>query len=229
MKFKFLFICMVFVNMAYAESDEGKGSAGWKPPLIPIEVTIDEDGDIDVAVTDSINTPIGTFSASYGKTIFGDRDYGKWMTPSTITCKRNGGTFGCIATWEDAKKICSDSKGRLPTIDELEKVVTDDCNGKLFTYPRSTSNDSENNYANSYYQTVVNIDNPNYQSCYADKGFRYGDGNLHEVQFWASSTDDSTNDSKDDKIYPWTLIFDGGAAWSIPGGTNTSAVRCIKD
>lgn len=78
----------------------------------------------------------------------------KWITPSDNICRSNGGKVyddGCRATWKEANKICGVSGGRLPTIDELKKVVTD-CGGKIDEYAK-------------------NEDNLEYQSCYKSKGF----------------------------------------------------------
>lgn len=72
MKLKLLLLglSIFFLSTVYAESDdEVKGSVGYKPPLLPIEVTVDEDGDVDLSITDSVNTPLGTFSVGLGKTI----------------------------------------------------------------------------------------------------------------------------------------------------------------
>ena len=87
---------------------------------------------------------------------------GKWITPSNSVCKSNGGKVdsdGCEATWSDAKKICSASGGRLPTIDELKKVVTD-CGGEM-------------KYGNVA-EWKRNSNNSSYQSCYKEKGFSRG-------------------------------------------------------
>jgi hypothetical protein len=80
----------------------------------------------------------------------------KWITP---TKKR--------VTWEKAKELCSANGGRLPTIEELRKVVTD-CGGVIDDY--------ENN------------ENSNYQACYKAKGFTSN-------YYWSSTThaSDSSN------------------------------------
>ena len=60
----------------------------------------------------------------------------QWITPNSKICKANGGVMSkginkaiaketCRANWADAQKICSLSGGRLLTIYELEKVVSD--------------------------------------------------------------------------------------------------------
>ena len=88
----------------------------------------------------------------------------KWITPSDNICRSNGGKVyddGCRATWKEANKICGVSGGRLPTIDELKKVVTD-CGGKIDEYAK-------------------NEDNLEYQSCYKSKGFV-------SYYYWSSST-----------------------------------------
>jgi hypothetical protein len=63
--------------------------------------------------------------------------------------------------WEKANRICKDNGGRLPTREELRKVVTD-CGG--------TIDDYANNKANS-----------SYQSCYKNKGFT-------SHHYWSSAT-----------------------------------------
>ncbi|CAA6804537.1 MAG: Unknown protein [uncultured Sulfurovum sp.] len=68
---------------------------------------------------------------------------------------------GCQADWRDAQKICRANGGRLPTIDELKKVVTE-CGG--------TMEDFKNNRLNSAYQ-----------SCYKNKGFASN-------YYWSSTT-----------------------------------------
>lgn len=87
----------------------------------------------------------------------------KWITPSDSDCESNGGEVksdGCYATWKEATKICEVSGGRLPSIDELRRVVTD-CGGEL--------GEDEKNRNNS-----------EYQSCYKGKGFTFN-------CYWSSS------------------------------------------
>jgi hypothetical protein len=78
----------------------------------------------------------------------------KWIKPSNTTYTNNGGKVnsdGCQANWEDAKAICSQDRGSLPSIEILRKVVTD-CGGTIDDY-----GNNRNNF--------------NYQFCYKDKGF----------------------------------------------------------
>jgi hypothetical protein len=89
----------------------------------------------------------------------------KWISPTQKVCKANGGKmagYTCEASWSDAKDICSASGGRLATIDELKKVVTD-CGG--------TIDDLDNNQADSVYQ-----------DCYKRKGFSTS------RDYWSSTT-----------------------------------------
>ncbi len=90
----------------------------------------------------------------------------KWISPPCKACTGNGGKLSsegiCQATWYDAGRICSAAEARLPSIDELKRVVTD-CGGDI-------------NY-------LDNIENdPAYQSCYQNKGFSASD------YYWSSST-----------------------------------------
>ena len=60
----------------------------------------------------------------------------KWINPTQKVCQANDGKMDddiCEANWSDAKDICRASGGRLPTIDELKKVVTD-CGGTIDDY-----------------------------------------------------------------------------------------------
>jgi hypothetical protein len=89
------------------------------------------------------------------------------MTPSKSICENSGGAYSknaCIATWENAKTICSSAGGVLPTIVKLRAVVID-CGGEL------NEDKSQNNA---------------YQSCYEEKGFTPN-------FYWSSSTVTSDN------------------------------------
>jgi len=49
----------------------------------------------------------------------------KWIRPTKSVCKANGGEIDngeCIANWENAKKICSASGGKLPTREDFLKL-----------------------------------------------------------------------------------------------------------
>jgi len=88
----------------------------------------------------------------------------KWISPTQKDCKANGGKmtgYICYANWSDAKDICRASGGRLATIDELKKVVTD-CGGTI---------DDNNNKADAIYQ-----------DCCKEKGFN----DYH--YYWSSTT-----------------------------------------
>jgi len=85
----------------------------------------------------------------FGLSVFANAE---WVTPKGVE-KEN---------WEDAKSICQSKGGRLPTKNELEKVITD-CGVVL--------NDDDNNKANAVYQ-----------SCYKRKGFS------SDKFYWSSTT-----------------------------------------
>ena len=94
------------------------------------------------------------------------KEKSKWISPTQKVCKANGGKmngYTCTANWSDAKDICSASGGRLATLDELKKVVTD-CGG--------TIDEGENNRADSVYQ-----------DCYKKKGFTSVSN-----YYWSSTT-----------------------------------------
>lgn len=52
----------------------------------------------------------------------------KWITPTKSACINNDGKVqsdgSCKANWKDANRTCQAMGGRLPTIEELKKVVT---------------------------------------------------------------------------------------------------------
>jgi hypothetical protein len=89
----------------------------------------------------------------------------KWIDPPQENCTSNGGKVDkdgeCTANWENAVQICSSLSTRLPTIDELRKVVTD-CGGILDLYKHNKNNEA-------------------YEPCYKKKGFT-----IHS--YWSSSS-----------------------------------------
>ncbi|MEA1953800.1 MAG: caspase family protein [Campylobacterota bacterium] len=83
----------------------------------------------------------------------------KWITPSHSICKANGGKIYkgvCEASWQDAKKICRASGGRLPSRADLHSVISS-CGGIA---------DADNSA-----EWSKNRENKSYQSCYKRKGF----------------------------------------------------------
>jgi hypothetical protein len=104
----------------------------------------------------------------------------EWVTPKGVGEKN----------WKDAKSICQSIGGRLPTRNELKKVITD-CGGVPYEY--------DNNRANS-----------SYQSCYKRKGF----SSDTDKYYWSStSISDRPNGA-------WIVNFDGGnLAGSYKGNT----------
>jgi len=90
----------------------------------------------------------------------------EWIDPEQGVCSKNGGKLtkkgGCKASWLDANKICHVAGGKLPTIDELKKVVIQ-CEGEIDAY--------ENN-----------LDNVSYQQCFKEKGFS------DTKNYWSATT-----------------------------------------
>jgi len=129
----------------------------------------------------------------------------KWITPTNSTCKANGGKIDkygvCKANWKDAKKICSASGGRLPTIDELKEVVTD-CGG-IFNRD-FFGKDADKNRNNNQYQ-----------KCYKKKGFP------NSSHYWGSTTNALNNDNA------WLVYFyDGSQNYYVKD--DSYYVRCVR-
>ena len=85
-----------------------------------------------------------------------------WITPTESYCDINNGRMGgytgntCISVWSSANNMCRLRHGRLPTVKELSKVVTD-CGGRMH------NNDAQ--------ERTMNDENVFYQNCYDAKGF----------------------------------------------------------
>ncbi len=92
----------------------------------------------------------------------------KWIKPTNSVCKANGGKIVkgvCQANWENAKKICSASGGKLPTRNDFKKEVIA-CGGIWEDWEKNNNNSS-------------------YQSCYKQKGF--------SVYHWTREEKDSSD------------------------------------
>jgi len=113
----------------------------------------------------------------------------KWITPS-----EKG-----MVTWSEAKKICSNLGGRLPTISELKRVVTD-CGGEV-------TNDTGAIWDK-------NANNSSYQSCYQQKGFT-------SYHYWSSTT------SASGTSYAWGVYFYNGYT-DYYYKSNNDRVRCVR-
>ena len=98
----------------------------------------------------------------------------KWITPTENK-----------ATWEKAKKICRNNGGRLPTLEELKKVVTD-CGGEM-----KDKNNAE-------YKR--NKNNNSYQNCYKEKGFN----DSYDSYYWSSTSRQSH------LTFAWLVYFGYG-------------------
>ena len=84
-----------------------------------------------------------------------------FMTPAKSTCTSLGGTWGsiygsCKATFHIAKKICRASGGRVPTQNEVEKLIRS-CGGTV--------------KFDDVGEVSANYDSWSYTRCYRDHGF----------------------------------------------------------
>jgi len=130
----------------------------------------------------------------------------KWIEVSSSTCSDNGGEMRdgiCGANWENAKTICSQSGGQLPSREDLRQVVVD-CGGSHTTYgDKDWKSLTDKNKANK-----------SYQSCYEAKGFRSSD-------YWSSTSIVGYERTA------WIVLFYYG---SVAGGYKDSSyyVRCVR-
>lgn len=107
----------------------------------------------------------------------------KWIKPSDSICKANGGKIYkgvCQANWKNATEICRVSGGKLPSRDDLHKVITN-CGGI------SDANSDE---------WSKNQNNSQYRNCYKQKGFSDNDW------YWTREEKDSS--------FAWVVRFYGG-------------------
>jgi hypothetical protein len=120
-------------------------------------------------------------------------------TPTISTSSKWMKNTGERAKWKKAKEICRAKGGRLPTKEELRKVITD-CGGEM----------KDDNSA----EWKRNRKNSSYQSCYKAKGFTSN-------YYWSSTTYAS------DSSYAWLVFFDGGYdGWDDK--TYEGSVRCVR-
>jgi hypothetical protein len=118
----------------------------------------------------------------------------KWITPTKEE-----------VTWKKAKELCSVNGGRLPTIEELKKVVMD-CGGTITTF-------SDKNWESL---TNKNKANKLYQACYKAKGFDYN-------YYWSSSTFNGFEDVV--RIVHFNMGYVGGE----DNKDDSTYVRCVRD
>jgi len=129
----------------------------------------------------------------------------KWLDPTESVCYDGGGVINvkgvCLANWENAKKICRTSGGVLPTIEMLEKVVTD-CGGVI-----------DDVYGNS--------ENLDYQACYKREGF------FSSPSYWSSTTYQDPYINND--LYALIIYFDDGdESDSVKTFDYENGFRCAK-
>jgi len=129
----------------------------------------------------------------------------KWLNPTESICNNGGGVMNvngmCLANWENAKKICRASGGVLPTIEMLEKVVTD-CGAII-----------DDVYENS--------ENSDYQACYRREGF------FSSPSYWSSTTHESQYVNND--LFALIIYFDDGdESDSVKTFDYDNGLRCAR-
>ncbi len=133
-----------------------------------------------------------------------------WITPLDSICKKYRGKLwagpwpmsigpkACVSNYERAKNICSASGGRLPTFEELQNVAKIECGG---------------------------INNPNYKTCYREKGFFPKEENYYPNDYWSSSIGVSSFNGME---VAKTMNFINAMSFESYR-SNGSYVRCVKE
>ena len=125
-------------------------------------------------------------------------------TQSTSTSKWFSPTDKEVS-WKKAKQICRDNGGRLPTIEELKKVVTG-CGGINTTW-------SDKDWESI---TNKNIENKSYQACYKRKGFNSSN------YYWSSSIIEG------DEEFALLVGFNGIVEGFRKDGSSNFVIRCVR-
>jgi len=123
----------------------------------------------------------------FGLSVFANAE---WVTPKGVGEEN----------WEDAKSICQSIGGRLPTTNEVKKVITD-CGGIV-------CGDGVDAYKN-------NMANSSYQSCYKKKGFS------SDKFYWSSTSFSGYIDGA------WAVNFGNGEVYISSKDLN-KYLRCVK-
>ncbi len=168
------------------------------------ELIITEEEVVEIKDKENNPTPTPTPIANGGEEVV----YGKWVKPSRSVCDGNGGKYDndCLATWENAKSICSASGDVLPNIETLGAVITD-CGGDWISW----YNDNNDNYEE---RRDKNIANESYQACYKEKGFT-------SYYYWSSTTTAS------DSSNAWYVHVYDGFDYRVDK-SNEYFVRCVR-
>ena len=66
---RLLLIVLALATLQSASTQAQSLSVGWKPPLVPLTLTVSSTGELSVSLDQSIQTPIGTFTVSAGQTL----------------------------------------------------------------------------------------------------------------------------------------------------------------
>ena len=128
----------------------------------------------------------------------------KWITPLETVCEKSGGKIdanGCKNNWFGGSMICSESGGRLPTLDELTNEIVS-CQGIVTQSNRGIG------------EMLQNIGNHSYQKCYKNNGF-------NSVTYWSSSTIS--------RFHPLAIYveFKGGLKGALPKAS-PRYITCVK-
>ena len=151
------------------------------------------------------NSPVREVKPSVQETrrVDSSTNTSKWITPTNSVCTNNGGKIYkgvCQANWENAKKICSQSGGRLPSREDFHNVITA-CGGIA---------DADNNQ-----QWDKNKKNSSYQSCYKIKGFSDNDW------YWTRESHEEYSS------LAWFVRFlDGSDGWNYK--TSNGYALCVR-
>lgn len=73
---KIILILFIFPLVLFDLTACGRGAleGGYSPPGIPIRISLNSNGEINLGVSDSVTTPYGTFDLGYGGSVYSLRD-----------------------------------------------------------------------------------------------------------------------------------------------------------
>ena len=141
-----------------------------------------------------------------------------YFAPSKDNCLANGGKIylnTCHTEWINAKKICENENGRLPTIKELEKEVND-CGIEIFNFQKLAE---DKGMEAAFKKMQANMANTSYRKCYEEKGF------IAENIYWTSDV----YPKSEDYTSAWRISIDQASLGlnAIAINSNSNVV-CVK-
>ena len=128
-----LFVFFVAVSPVHNAFGQGRASLSYKPPVLPVEVTLYPDGEVVVSVTGSIVTPIGTFTVKGGYELNPKDGY-------TLVTVRKDGKDHVYSIHSDGKELELEISGpkstrlRIKDRNILIDVADNDFHVKFFGY-----------------------------------------------------------------------------------------------